>query len=600
MQASLRNPAQQHLTEQLGEIYQAVDIVTFEKDSMATGLAIDSFNLEGEFKAMDINVLASNATVRAELEKPNTATWIVRLPRPLPLKRIHVQELRLTQLEMAEEFIVAGFFDHLISESHLSLSAAAVIDDRISRVREQAGIRLRNDLELRINAGTIDIFPVVGDKIIEQSIATYANNELISDLTLEAFAIRATNSLSFSRQNLFTANHSISVYVDSQPQSLSLGFAPVIGDEVQLDEMVGLSALNLDSNQTNVPLENNAQIWKSAIQNYLDDHFATSDGNEFKVGIVMRSENPCQFERESFSSHYHLTFRDRQMYPDIDLANPESPEEQRQSFSGTHWQSHSFDLSLPEGATLRSAILPFKQTLNNNAFIFVDQAPHKDWIENARGVELTTDQWTGGVFELNRAQAVRYLLVPLMATTENSTCALEIREDINNQPDGPILTEQSITLSQIGNRVWMSVTLDETLPLYSKKLWWLIKTTQGSAVQFVENATDSSITYFSLSQTGGPGSVFRITRGQKVQPFFAKDNSEGQKLYAYLKHDNNYLSLPITDSQKNKLQHFDLLPRLLESNAPINGSALLQIASLLKGNTVLYPVEMSYELGVGV
>lgn len=141
----------------------------------------------------------------------------------------------------------------------------------------------------------------------------------------------------------------------------------------------------------------------------------------------------------------------------------------------------------------------------------------------------------------------------------------------------------------------MVVTLDEAIALYTKKLWWLVKTTQGSAVQFVqENPQGSGISHFSLSESGGPGAVFRATRELSVNPFFARDSSEGFKLHDFLADGSSWTPVGVTDQPGSNLQQFDLLPVL--SGQSQSDGITLRVSSLLKGNAVLYPPEISYEL----
>ena len=600
MKAKLSNPETIDITDldSSTALYQAVNLLEFSKDAMATGVMIDEFLLEGDFRAIDINVLANDAPINAQLEHPDATTWIVRLPRPLPLKRINIQDLHISRLVMAEEFIAAGFLDYLLVENQLSVGAAAVAKYKVEQVREMADARLRAGKELLIGAETLDIFPVVGDKVMDQSIATVGNNGLINNLILEAFAIRAKDSAKFSKLNLLVAHHRISVYVNSQPQGVKLGLVPVTNDSPVLDEMVELSGFNLASNQDTVPLDNNDVVWLTGLRKFLDENFKTpSESDSFKVGVVLRSENPCQLQIDQFSNAYRLLFRDLEMFPDIDTADPDLPQEQKQGFAGTQWQSYSYQLSLPVNSALHSAALPFKHTLNKNAFSFVGEPPSEQWLATAVGVELTTNQWAGGTIQLARAQSVRYLLLPLMATTADTVCALEIREDINGHPSGQIITVQSLSLQEVGVRAWMVVALDDSLPLYSKKLWWLVKTTQGNAVQFVdENPRGSGISHFSLTESGGPGSVFRFTSEKNVVPIFAKEKSDGFRLHAFLGDGDSGLPVSSSDLPGSNLQQFDLLPVLSAHKSPESTHIAVRIASLLKGNAVLYPVEISYEL----
>lgn len=600
MKAKLSNPETIDITDldSSTALYQAVNLLEFSKDAMATGVMIDEFLLEGDFRAIDINVLANDAPINAQLEHQDATTWIVRLPRPFPLKRINVEEILISQMTLTEEFIEAGFFDYLLVENQLSVGAAAVAKNKVERVREMADARLRAGKELLIGAETLDIFPVVGDKVMDQSIATVGNNGLINNLILEAFAIRAKDSAEFSKLNLLVAHHRISVYVNSQPQGLKLGLAAVTNDGPVLNEMTELSGFSLASNQETVTLADTEDTWLSGLHKFLDNNFKTPNNDEsFQIGIVFSSENPCRLEIDEFSCDYRLLFRDLEIFPDIDPANPDLPQQQKQSFAGTQWQSFNYQLSLPGNSVLHSAVLPFKQMLKRNDFSFVDKPPSEKWLATAKGVELTTSQWAGGSFQLARAQSVRYLLLPLMATTADTVCALEIREDINGHPSGQIITVQSLSLQEVGVRAWMVVALDDSLPLYSKKLWWLVKTTQGNAVQFVdENPRGSGISHFSLTESGGPGSVFRFTSEKNVVPIFAKEKSDGFRLHAFLGDGDSGLPVSSSDLPGSNLQQFDLLPVLSAHNSPEPTHIAVRIASLLKGNAVLYPVEISYEL----
>lgn len=584
--------------DSLAAQYQAVNLLKFAKDDMATGVVIDKFELEGNFKAIDINVLADDAPIEAELDKQDATTWIVRLPRPFPLKRINVEEILISQMTLTEEFIEAGFFDYLLPEYHATVGAAAVSRDKVQRVRNMVDASLRSGKEMKIAAKNLEILPVIGDKVMDQSIASVANNEPVNDLIMDAFAIRASNSFGHSIHNLLVDHHRISVYVDSQPQGLKVGLAAVTNDGPVLNEMTELSGFSLASNQETVTLADTEDTWLSGLHKFLDNNFKTpNDDESFQIGIVFSSENPCRLEIDEFSCDYRLLFRDLEIFPDIDPANPDLPQQQKQSFAGTQWQSFNYQLSLPGNSVLHSAVLPFKQTLKRNDFSFVDKPPSEQWLATAKGVELTTSQWTGGSFQLARAQSVRYLLLPLMATTADTVCALEIREDINGHPSGQIITVQSLSLQVVGVRAWMVVALDDSLSLYSKKLWWLVKTTQGNAVQFVdENPRGSGISHFSLTESGGPGSVFRFTSEKNVVPIFAKEKSDGFRLHAFLGDGDSGLPVSSSDLPGSNLQQFDLLPVLSAHNSPESTHIAVRIASLLKGNVVLYPVEISYEL----
>lgn len=600
MKASLSNSGTIDITELDSETkeYQAIDVLEFSADTMATGVIIDEFDFQGNFKAIDINVLSNNAPIKAELEKPDGYTWIIRLPRAMSLKRINIQEFQILHVGMAVDVIATGALDFLLEESQLSVGAALVVDNKIERVTEVVDTQLRLGNKVAINAQTLDIFPVIGDKIIEQSIATITNNGVINNLNLEAFAIRGNNFSHFSSLNLLLNNHQISVYVESQPQGLSLGLAPVLNDLPELEKLVELSGFNLQSNQDIVPLENNASVWLKGMQTYMDENFIThADNNGFKVALVIRSENPCEFKLTQFNNSYRLLFKDLEMFPDIDAADPDSPQEQKISFTGTHWQNYVYQLSLPADSVLQSAVLPYKDTLSKKAFSFTAELPTEQWLATASGVELTNNQWAGGTFQLDSAQSVRYLVVPLMASAAQTVCSLEIREDINDYPSGAIITEQSLVLAEEGTRSWMVVALDESLALFSKKLWWLVKTTQGSAVQFaLASLTGSGISHFSLSESGGPGSVFRFTGDVNVTPLFAKDSTDGFKLHAFLGDEESGLQVESFELPDSNLQHFDLLPALSADHSPEPTQIDFRIASLLKGNAVLYPVEISYEL----
>lgn len=595
MQATLSQPGTLPITEAFNNRYQATTVLSLQKDAMASGFLLDTFSLRGDFKALEINVLANDAPLKAQLEKPDSTTWIVRLPRPLPLSRIRIQELALSNLQMAEEFILAGYFDHLLAESVLSVGAAAVVKDKATQIREKALGRFQAGKDLHISAGDIDIYPVVGDKVMEQSIATVTNNSAINNLVLDAFAIKARDGVAHSRRLLLAARHAISVYVTSQPQACSVHLAPVVNDQPQPASATALPSLNLASNQSIVPLDNADALWQTAVQDYLDTNATSTDSHPFKLALIFRSDNPCQFERRHFSNSYRLLFRDTQIYAG---KNPQAPDaEYRHTFPGSQWQSQSFELRLPESAILQSAVLPFKPALQKNAFMFTGQPPSIDWLATASGVELTTGQWTGGTFELDSAQAVHYLLVPLMATAEKSVCTLEIREDIQGKPAGSILTAQSLTLTKTGSRAWMVIRLEETLRLYQQKLWWLLKTSQGSAIQFVEdNPQGSGITHFNLSDSGGPGQVFRVTREKKVRPYFARDNSTGTKLHAFLQHGQQWLPLANSAVGESNYHQIDLLPLLQAHGASLQGKATIHLATLLQGNALLYPPEISYEL----
>ncbi len=582
--------------------YQAVEIMEFQRDAMASGIVLDEFVLDGDFHAMEINVLAGNAPVQAQLETPDSTTWIVRLPRPFQLKKINVHEFRMVNVEMAEAYIVEGYFDHLLHEHHLSVGAMATATETATetadRVRDMTIRDFQEDRFWTIGANQLEIFPVVGDKVMSESIASVANSANIDDLILDAFAVRASESLVYLEKPLRVAEHIISVYVHSQPQGLSLGLAPVTGDTPALDEVTELSGFNLASNQDMVPLRDSADLWSSELQDFVDANFRKSDdADKFKLAVVLRSENPCQFESESSDNSYRLMFRDLAIFPDIDAENPDLPLEQKQTFSGTQWQNFYYQLSLPGKSVLRSAALPFKDTLKKNAFSFVDAPPSEESLLNANAIEVTSDQWAGAIFQLMSAQSVRYLLLPVMAMQADTVCALEIREDINGLPSGSIITQQSLKLGEVGKRLWMSVPLDDAVPLYSKKLWWLVKTTQGEAIQFgIPNPQGSGISHFSLSGSGGPGNVFRFTREFSVTPFFAKDDADGEKLHAFVAEGDSWLALESAEKPASNLNQFDLLPRLPDQTQATDTTVTLRLASLLKGNVKFYPPEIIYEL----
>jgi hypothetical protein len=600
MKATFNLPEKLDITDQdpATEVYQAVELLEFDRDAMASGLLIDEFILDGDFKAIDINVLANDAPIKAQLEKPDKYTWIVRLPRPFQLQKINVQQFQIVHIVQAEGLITAGYFDYILPEFRLSVGAALASKDRISRIREQAIIDFEQRKHWTIEATQIDIFPVVGDKVLSESIASVANNIEIDDLTLEAFAVRARDSANRSGMALQVAQHGISVYVCSQPQGLNLGLAPVTDDAPALEEITELSGFNLASNQDTVPFRDNSGIWLSGLQDFLDKNFkASENGDTFKVAVVFRSENPCLFESDASSNAYRLQFRDLTIFPNINAENPDLPLEQKQVFTGNQWQNSYYQLSLPASSQLHSAVLPFKHTLKKNAFSFVDSTPSEQSLVNAKAIELTSDQWAGAIFQLASAQSVRYLLLPLMAMQSDTVCALEIREDINGLPSGSIVTQQSLHLGEVGQRVWMSVPLEDSVPLYSKKLWWLVRTTQGKAIQFgKDNPQGSGITHFSLSESGGPGSVFRFTREFSLTPFFAKDDADSEKMHAFIAQGDSWLALESSEETAGNLNQFNLLPGLPDQAQATVTTITLRLASLLKGNVKLYSPEIIYEL----
>jgi hypothetical protein len=167
------------------EMFQAVGLLEFRRDAVATGLAIDEFVLDGDFKAINVDVLAQDAPLKAQLEKPDATTWVVRLPGPMPLERINVQEIRFAQMDLAEEFIAAGYFDYMLPAYQLSVGAAAVALDKSEQLRARARTDFQAGREWTIASEQLDIFPVIGDKIMDQSIATVGNNAVISRLVLD-------------------------------------------------------------------------------------------------------------------------------------------------------------------------------------------------------------------------------------------------------------------------------------------------------------------------------------------------------------------------------------------------------------------------------
>ncbi|WP_028885402.1 hypothetical protein [Teredinibacter turnerae] len=601
MQASLRNPDSQELVEPENSFFQVVDLLHFKKDSMADSLLLDELNLEGQFEAMEVDVLAASAPIKAVLEKPDATTWIVRLPRPMPLRRIHVREITAQTMFAAETFIQAGFLDFLIAEGVQSLSAAAVVHEKTAKIRDQVAKKIAKGEIIKISAGSIEIYPVVGDTIMSQSIATVTNNSVINDLVLEAFAVRAQDASPSSRFKLLAAQHQISVSVHSMPQALELLVAPVEDDDVPqleknilgnniLDKSIKVPGLAFPSNQETIPLTDTGIALKKAAQQCVDENFTRDDSTDYTLAIIMRSENPCRFTRSLFSNHYRLGFRDTQMYTN---ANEETVN--TQAFDGDHWQSQAFSIQIPVNCILRSAVLPFKQTFNKKPFALVNDAQPENLSTTSRGVEISAELWTGGLFDVTTAQAVDYLLVPLMATAENTTCALEIREDRNGHPSGAIITAQSLPINSVGRRAWMSIPLRETLSLFTGKLWWLLKTRQGSAVQFVRTSDpQQNIVYFHISETGGPGRVARVSKAAGVQPLFAKTRKDGNQLHAFF--EAPAASSPQTISPGANQWHFDLLPQLQASQSALETSARIHIASLLKGKAHLHPVELSYEL----
>ena len=141
------------------------------------------------------------------------------------------------------------------------------------------------------------------------------------------------------------------------------------------------------------------------------------------------------------------------------------------------------------------------------------------------------------------------------------------------------------------------MALRDELALYTKKLWWLLKTSQGQAVQFVKNASEESgISFFHLSDSGAPAAQFRFTRGVSVSPVFAADNHELTQLHAFVNASDSRQSVGQALQTETNLQMFNLQSLLPAKSTSVSEDYSIQLSTLLKGGAVIHAAELVYEL----
>jgi len=505
--------------------------------------------LQVRFESLDYNALATTNGFPASTRKfPNNTTMLVEMDAPREFLSI---DLVLPTVEL---------HDKKLELYRVDGDAVADKPTQTRSLHPFAQNFAQFDLSLRGLGGSVGSFtfdPSLGAQLLQEPFVD------------ARFAVRVRKS-DGSYESLNAAKVT-AVNVRGQPTGQRLGISvPGPAGEIRYiarpEAATNFAAGDVLANELNSALER------------LPSPLAAN----LPISLVLESDAPCRVQVTQFSVAYTLR---QQSFPSGD-------EKQVLRFAGQAQETQSVQLELPNSVTVTSAVMEMTESFGASRALNAGNADAA--LLEANGVQIDAERWAAQSVTQSEAISVDGLVVTLMSVQPNTQLVVQMREDWHDGPTGTVLTENKVTLDQLGERRWVALRFPQPVILNAQPYWIVVRAARGVAVWLASQGTPA-IRVFS-GEDAAPTELSRLDNLQALLYFHSSLTSVLDTPPVRLFVDGKLVN---TGAMTTERRQFDIRAALNASSLQEGSgkrSVSLEFVSDLRGAITVYPPTIEYEI----
>ncbi len=551
------------------KVYRQVYYLHFSVDPSSEGIVVDDAAsvLQGYFNDYQLNLTENDTCFQtiawqAIKEADNTATNLVKVHLAHPW-RLHsvstidtrgVEVLRLDGDSVSSQPTVSGNANRVFSNEFIgqdfALRKVAVFP--IREIQEKVD---KKTLSRVVNEIAVDMGKVVGE--------VKNGSKIISSHGINSINLRS---------------------VPTGPRILlgEIGQTPSLEDNL-------LSIWQQPGEQPETPVYFFTENidWQTAllqIQKSCDRYFtalkesSVSPSANLYLPIIFESDTPVRLYLTELGVEYGL------VRSHLDKVAPKHTI----SFSGTAVDTEQLQLSLPTNCNIKKAKIKIHNSLKNN-LNFVDPNVLIESPSFHSGMTLFEGTSIANRFLNTAPQLIDSIVIAVLPQAEEVRATLQIVKDINNAPNGPVLAESQIKLSQSYTKQWSIANFSNPILLDTGYSWLRLRMRQGCLVWLGEENSEGAV---HINQPDKVESKINAMILQNHVGFVGASGSEELGLTIQVGH-----SQAVFEEKEGSVLTFDIVEALNShcgSGAP--PPVAIKFSSGSQGNITIKGLDIIYEI----
>jgi hypothetical protein len=261
-------------------------------------------------------------------------------------------------------------------------------------------------------------------------------------------------------------------------------------------------------------------------------------------------------------------------------------------FAGQALTTQAVQIDLPNSVTVTSAVVEVTESFGASRALNAENADAL--LLEANGVQIDVERWATQSVTQSEALSVDGLVVALMSVQSNTQLVVQMREDWHDSPTGTVLTENKVTLDQLGERRWVALRFPRPVILNAQLYWIVVRAARGAAVW--------------LASQGTP--PLRVFSGEEAAPIELSRLNDLQALLYFHSSLTSVLDIPpVRLFVDGKLANAGTMTderRQFDIGAALNASSLLagsgkrsvslEFVSDLRGSVTVHPPTIHYDI----
>lgn len=299
------------------------------------------------------------------------------------------------------------------------------------------------------------------------------------------------------------------------------------------------------------------------------------------ISLLFESDAPCRVHVTHFAVVY--TLRQHSF--------PSGDEKQVLRFAGQAQTTQSVQLEIPNGVTVTSAVIEATESFGSSRSLNAENA--EATLQQATGVHIDAERWAAQTVTQSEAISVDGLVVALLSVQPNTEVIVQVRDDWQGGPTGTVLTKNTVTLAQPGERRWVALRFPQPVILNAQPYWIVVRATSGAAVWLASQGT----------------TPLRVFSGDIAAPTARSQLKDLQALHYFQSSLLSALDTPpvrlFVNGQLINAGAVNAERRLFDIRAALNTGSLqagsgkrailLEFVSDLQGSVTVYPPVIDYE-----
>ncbi len=299
------------------------------------------------------------------------------------------------------------------------------------------------------------------------------------------------------------------------------------------------------------------------------------------IALLFESDAPCRVHVTQFAVVY--TLRQHSF--------PSGDETQVLRFAGQAQTTQSIQLELPSNVTVTSAVMEMTESFGASRALNTENADAA--LQEANGVQIDAERWAAQSVTQSEALSVDGLVVALMGVQPNTELTIQIREDWHDGPTGTVLTENKVTLDQLGERRWIALQFPQSVILNALPYWIVVRAARGAAVWLASQGA-SPLRVFS-GEEAAPTELSRLDNLQALLYFHSSLTSVLDTPPVRLFVNGQLANAGGMTAERRQ---FDIRTALNANSSPEGSgkrTVSLEFVSDLRGSITVYPPVIEYE-----